>query len=280
MAGLLETFDSFRLSKFTSDFHNSTYPSIDPTRPELSAAGKTILITGGGRGVGKAIVKAFAEAGASHIIITGRSAGSLEAVAVSTRDAHPSTKVSTVTGDVSVEEDVTQIFKHVKSIAPNGVDVVIANAGYLPEVRPIPPARGSDDVDASKAITADWWHAFEVNIKGVYLLARNFLASATGPGAAFVNISAPASHILPVLPGFSPYAGSKLGAARVVETLQLENKDSGLRFYNVHPGTIRSDMLNKTKLEENLDSALQLDDGEFFRQSSSLNIILNSGDSC
>lgn len=247
-------------TEFTSTFHHSTYPSIAPTRPELSASGKTVLVTGGGRGVGIGIVKAFAEAGASNIIITGRSAESLQAVAASTKEAYPLTQVLVVAGDVTVEEDVAQLFAKAKSIAPGGVDVVIANAGYLSEVVAIPGATSASE--GEKAATADWWQAFEVNVKGVYLLARYFLGAASGAGAAFVNISAPAGHVNPPLAGFSHYAGSKLGAARVVETLQLENGESGLRFYNVHPGCIKSDMLAKSKLEAQV-SMLPLDDGEF-----------------
>lgn len=244
---------------FTSTFHHSTYPSIAPTRPELSAAGKTVFITGGGRGIGTGMVKAFAEAGAANIIVAGRSPQSLQAVAASTAAVYPSTRVTIVTGDVSVDEDVARMFAEVKNVAPGGVDVVIANAAYLPEVMPIPPASG-EDKDKDKAATADWWQAFEVNTKGVYLLARHFLASASA-SAVFVNVSTVGSHITPALAGFSPYAGSKLGAVRVVETLQIENQESGLRFYSVHPGTIKSDMLEKSHAEE-LGSALPLDDGK------------------
>lgn len=252
---------SIEYAEFTSKFHHSTYPSISPSRPELSASGKTILITGGGRGIGVGIVKAFAEAGASNIIISGRSAESLQVVAANTRDDYPSTRVYAVTGDVSVEEDVAHVFAEVKRVAPDGVDVVIANAGYLPEVMPVPPAAKAGEVsDEDRAVTADWWQAFEVNTKGVYLLARHFLASRRA-GAAFVNISTPASHLNPPFPGFSPYAGSKLGAARVVEILQLENSNSGLRFYNVEPGCIKSDMLTKTRLNERI-SEIPFDDSK------------------
>lgn len=244
-------------TEFTTKFHHSTYPAISPARPELSAAGKTVLITGGGRGVGTAIVKAFAEAGAANIIITGRSAESLQAVATSTKEAYPSTTIAIVTGDVSKEEDVAQMFAETKKLASSGVDIVIANAGYLPEVVPIPKAGEPGD-----GTTAEWWRAFEVNVKGMYLLARHFLASASGAGAAFVNISAPAGHVNPALAGFSHYAGSKLGAARVVESLQTENLNSGLRFYNVHPGCIKSDMLSKSRLVETFGNTMPLDDGE------------------
>lgn len=226
---------------FTSTYHQKSYPSISPTRPEISAAGKTVLVSGGGRGLGIGIVEAFAAAGAAHIIILGRNTTTLDEVAERLRAAHPSTKISTVSGDVSVEKDVARAFAPAASTG--GVDVVVANAGYLPAVEPIAAASGEGDTD----FTEDWWKSWEVNVKGLFLLARQFLASARGPGAVFVNISAGAAHINPTLTHFSAYSGSKIGAARVVETLQLENPD--FRFYNVHPGIVASDMLTKSGLE-------------------------------
>ena len=227
-------------TNFTTTFHSRSYPSISPTRPELSAAGKTVLISGGGRGLGIAIVEAFAIAGAAHIIILGRSTASLQEVAERTRASHPSAKISTVPGDVSREEDVARAFGEATA-GGAGVDVVVANAGYLPAVRPVAAGGGEGASDS----TEDWWKAWEVNVKGLFLLARQFLASAR-PGGAFVNISAVAAHINPAMQGFSGYAGSKIGAARVVETLQAENPS--FRFYNVHPGVVESDMLTKSGL--------------------------------
>ncbi|KAL1864018.1 hypothetical protein Daus18300_007983 [Diaporthe australafricana] len=232
---------------FTKTYHTKSYPSISPTRPELSAAGKTIFISGGARGLGVGIVEAFATAGAAHIIILGRTIAALQDVAKSTLAAHPATKISIVSGDVSREEDVSRAFAEAKKVSPEGVDVVVANAGYLPTPRPVAAA----GQEGSEPDTGDWWKAWEINVKGLYLLAREFIASSAGEekkqGApVFVNISAAAGHINPTLAGFSGYSGSKIGAARVVETLQLEN--TGLRFYNVHPGIVASDMLDKSGL--------------------------------
>jgi NAD(P)-dependent dehydrogenase (short-subunit alcohol dehydrogenase family) len=229
-------------TNFTSTFHQKSYPSILPTRPEISAAGKTILVSGGGRGLGVGIVEAFAAAGAAHIIILGRNATALNEVADRLRPAHPSTRISTVSGDVSIEADVARAFAPAES--GGGVDVVAANAGYLPAVEPIAAAGAGD---SGSSFTEDWWKSWEVNVKGLFLLARQFLASARGPGAVFVNVSAAAAHVNPPLAGFSAYSGSKLGAARVVETMQLEHP--GFRFYNVHPGIVASDMLTKAGLE-------------------------------
>ncbi|KAG6355516.1 hypothetical protein INS49_003478 [Diaporthe citri] len=226
-------------TNFTSTYHQKSYPSISPSRPELSAAGKTVFVSGGARGLGIGIVEAFATAGAAHIIILGRSTATLQEVAERTGAAYPSTKISTVSGDVSREEDVARAFAG----AGGPVDVVVANAGYLPAVGPIAASAGGEG--RAGDFTEDWWRAWEVNVKGLFLLARQFLASAR-PGGVFVNISAGAAHINPTLQGFSGYSGSKIGAARVVETLQLENP--GLRFYNVHPGVVESDMLTKSGL--------------------------------
>lgn len=56
----------------TTIYHNNPSPFIDPTRQRLSAAGRIVLVTGGGTAIGKAIVEAFAKAKADHIFLVGR----------------------------------------------------------------------------------------------------------------------------------------------------------------------------------------------------------------
>lgn len=256
MARLWET-------NYTKAFHHDTYPAISPSRPELSAAGKTIVISGGGRGLGTGIVEAFAQAGAAQIIVMGRSLDTLRAIASSIEAAHPSTKIAAVAADVSSDGDMARAFAEIRRLSPAGVDVLVANAGYLPTVTPVPAALVEDE-DGGAAATAEWWRGFEVNVKGLYLQARHFLAAARkgedGSQPVFVNISAAGAHLHPAMHGFSPYAASKLGAARLVETLQVENE--GLRFYNVHPGCVKSDMMTKSGLET-LGDSLPLDEGTF-----------------
>ncbi|KAF2144341.1 uncharacterized protein K452DRAFT_285577 [Aplosporella prunicola CBS 121167] len=241
---------------YTETFHHHSYPAISPTRPELSAAGKTVFISGGGRGLGTGIVDAFAQAGAKILIILGRNAATLQAVAERTEAAHPAIKVHTIAGDVSREADLARAFAEVKKIAPSGIDVFVANAGVLPTITPIRPAvdANSEDTKSDDAYITEWWRGWEVNVKGVFLQARHFLATAA-PNAVFLNISAGAGHINPVFPGFSAYASSKLGAARVVETLQAENP--GFRFNNIQPGVVETEMLEASDI---LTYGLPVDD--------------------
>lgn len=56
----------------TAIYHGNPSPVIDPTQKHLSAAGKIVLVTGGGTAIGKATVEAFAKAKADHIFLVGR----------------------------------------------------------------------------------------------------------------------------------------------------------------------------------------------------------------
>lgn len=95
---------------FTPTFHYSTYPSISPTRPELSLKGKTVLVTGGGYGIGAAVAESFAQAGAAKIALSGRTESKLKDTAESLSKKHPSTEFSYFVADVTDAKAVKGIF--------------------------------------------------------------------------------------------------------------------------------------------------------------------------
>ena len=130
----------------TADWHNNTYPAISPTNPALSAKGKVVVVTGGGRGIGAETAKAFAQAGAAHVALLGRTQSSLDETKDALGKDFPSAKVTTHAADVADEEAVR---KAAAEIGP--WDVAILNAGILPKAAPI----------AETAI-GDWWRVFEV----------------------------------------------------------------------------------------------------------------------
>jgi len=131
-----------------TEWHNETYDAIDPKRPELSQAGKTIVITGAGQGIGREVVDAFAQAGAVTIHILGRTKRTLEETRGISEKAHTGLKVSIHVADVVDTSAVEQAAREIGSW-----DVLVANAGYLPSPSPIA------DSDAE-----EWWKAFEVRL--------------------------------------------------------------------------------------------------------------------
>ena len=212
---------------FTRTWHNNTYAAISPTNQSLSAANKIVLITGGGAGVGRSISQSFAAAGASKIVITGRTQKTLLAAKQEIEAAHPRTKVQTYAADITDEHAMNAAF----ASAGGKIDILVHNAGYLPDMEPI-----------STSSLAEWWKGFEVNVKGAFVVTQAFLKHAA-ENAVLVNLITGVAH-LPAFPEYSSYATSKMGALKFFEMVQAENP--GLRVVNVHPGVIKTDMSDKT----------------------------------
>src|ERR1700733_12870011 len=99
---------------FTPTYHHHSYPAIDPSRPELSAKGKGVLITGGGQGIGKATARAFAQADAYAIIITGRTQKTLLETKAELEQINPLTIIRAFVGDVTDADAVRTIFESIK----------------------------------------------------------------------------------------------------------------------------------------------------------------------
>jgi NAD(P)-dependent dehydrogenase (short-subunit alcohol dehydrogenase family) len=112
----------------TKTVHSDTYPAISPLRPELSQAGKTVLVTGGGTGIGHAIAQAFAQAGATTIILLSRRQEVVSSAAskLSTEFAANKLKVLGLSCDVSKAADVEAVWA---SLARDSVIVDVLALG-------------------------------------------------------------------------------------------------------------------------------------------------------
>lgn len=115
---------------FTKTIHRTPYPEISPSRPELSHAEKTVLITGGHTGIGYAIARAFAQASAERIIIVGRRADLVTSAASRLKAQFP--KVQTL-GRVCDVSDLGSADALWEELAKDDivVDVVVLNAAKL-----------------------------------------------------------------------------------------------------------------------------------------------------
>ncbi|KAL8801216.1 MAG: hypothetical protein Q9182_004610 [Xanthomendoza sp. 2 TL-2023] len=86
----------------TKAVHHDTYEAIDPTKSELSAKNKRVLITGGGSAIRRAIAKAFATARAKEIAITGRTEAALLETKELIESEPPGVTVTPIVADISI----------------------------------------------------------------------------------------------------------------------------------------------------------------------------------
>lgn len=216
---------------FTKTYHQASYPAIDPTRPELSVADKSVVIVGGSAGIGRATAQAFARAGAKHVIITGRTRSTLDEAKKEIENEFPSTTVHPLVVNLTNRLAVDKALSMLRD-ETGPLDVLVHNAGYLPDMEPV----ASSDAD-------DWWQGFEVNVKGAFNMVQAFLRSAVPKGAVIINVSSAVAHF-PFLRGYSSYAASKVAALKLFDYVAAEN--DGLRVVSCHPGNVETEMGRKS----------------------------------
>ncbi|KAK9244496.1 hypothetical protein V1506DRAFT_315747 [Lipomyces tetrasporus] len=219
------------MADFVSTFHLSSYPELSPERSELSVAGKSVIVTGGGYGIGQSIADAFAAAGAARIAISGRNEGKLISTAAELEAKYPKTEVNYYAADITDAAAVTSMFE---SFGPP--DIVVNNAGFL--VSP----ENLKTVD----LTA-WWEGFEINVLGTATVIQTFLRTKNPENeAVVVTLNTMGAHWGRV-PGLSSYAAGKAASLRMIELFQVEHPE--VRFVSVHPGVIKTAMAEKSGLK-------------------------------
>jgi NAD(P)-dependent dehydrogenase (short-subunit alcohol dehydrogenase family) len=204
----------------TATWHNETYAAIDPSNAELSQAGKTVVITGAGSGIGRATALSFAKAGASTLVLTGRTESTLEETKKLLVEGYPKCTASVFPVSVTDEAEMHDIAKQVGKW-----DVLVLNAAHI-----------SAPAAIVKTSLQDWWTDYETNVKSVIIASQAFIPSAK-PGAALYSITAGAALLPPThTPGLSGYLTSKIAQSKIVEFLAAENPD--LFACSVHPGMV------------------------------------------
>jgi len=186
--------------------------------------GKTVLVTGAGRGIGRAIAIRFASEGAD-VLCVGRTREPLEETASLCESAW------VTTGDVSRSDDVDRVVS--EALGRWGrIDVLVNNAGI------------DDETPFLDMAEENWDAVIATNLKGVFLMSQRVALAMrdAGGGVILHNISIDASG------GDGPFASynaSKAALLGLNRTMALELAEHGIRVNGVSPGFTHTDMTEK-----------------------------------
>ena len=191
--------------------------------------GDTAIVTGGNRGIGNAIARGLAEAGAEVVIANRNEEAGREAARE--LEAETGADAMAVPTDVSDEDDVrAMVDATVEEFG--GVDVLVNNAGMSVK-RP-----------AEEKPVDEFRRTLEVNLVGAFLCSKYAgLEMMAGDGGAIVNVSSISAFIANYPQGQADYQASKGGLEALKNQLASEWAEYGIRVNNINPGYVETDIL-------------------------------------
>jgi 3-oxoacyl-[acyl-carrier protein] reductase len=201
---------------------------------------RVVLITGAGRGIGRALAHAFAAEGA-RIGLQGKTKKNLVEVQKELKDSGVATAV--LPGDVADEGAVSRcVAAAEQQLGP--IDVLVNNAGIF----------AAGPVDRFDALVFD--RILAVNLRGPFLMSRAILPGMKSRRRGhIVNISSTAGKR--GFAGGGPYCASKFGLAGLSESMMYEARTSNVRVSCIFPSTVATDLVAKIGVNVKADRAIQ-----------------------
>ena len=187
---------------------------------------KVVIITGSGRGIGKAIALAFADEGA-HLMLVSRTLSEVEATAqeIRSRGFRPLAEKVDVSQRSEVEAMVASTV-----VRFGRIDVLVNNAAVQPPIGPL----WENDPD-------EWMRTVLINLGGVFLCCRAVVPVMIRQGGGkIINLSG--GGATSPRPYFSAYAASKAAVARLTETLAEEVRGFDIQVNALAPGAVSTRM--------------------------------------
>lgn len=210
-----------------------------------SLTGKTALITGASRGLGKAIALALAQAGA-RVVLTARDEALLEQTAEEARGMGAQTLVHAA--DVTDEKAIGELNKVVTGRFGR-VEILVNNAGM--NIRK----------PATEFSLGEWRQVLDTNLTSAFLMCREFVPIMRGQGyGRILNLTSIMSHI--ALPGRTAYCASKAGLLGFTRALALELAPEKITVNGISPGPfateINTPVLQNPELNQQFVSRIPL----------------------
>ncbi|KAI1146970.1 NAD(P)-binding protein [Nemania diffusa] len=223
----------FEKYALTELIHKGSYAAISPLRPELSQAGRTVVITGGGSGIGYGIAQAFVKASAARVIILGRRADVLAAAAERlAAEAAPagSVVVEGIPCDIASTTAVDALWDRLRT-AGTVADVLVLNAAGFSASRPL--------LDVG---TAAVWRAYDENVRAQLQLTEHFYKQ-EGKGASetknLVHVSTASIHAFTTLgQEYLSYGLTKHAGQLTLQLIAQDTLPNDMQIVSFHPGAI------------------------------------------
>ncbi len=191
----------------------------------MKLSGKVALITGGSRGIGKAIAKEFIANGGS-VVISGKDNDRLKETA-SEIDAYP------VLADIRKEVEVKNLIN--KTIEKFGkLDILVNNAGIFPKIKPL-----------HEISDLEWKDVFDVNLHGSFYSTKHAIPYLQKNGGVIINIASSAG--MKAYENFSAdaYSASKAALVLLTKCWALEYAKNKIRVNCICPGVVETDMTSE-----------------------------------
>ena len=204
-----------------------------------SLSGKTALVTGASRGIGRASALELASAGAQVVI--HYSSGSKEAAAVVAEIHRAGGKAEKVGVDLREPGGPHALAQQVRAIVGDRLDILVANAGI------------SKAVTIEETTVEDFDNLFAVNVRAPFFLVQQFLPLLC-QGSNIIFTSSLAAHAS--LGTLSAYAATKGAVDTLVKHFAAALGPRGIRVNAIAPGVVETDMSNFTRTETGRNSAL------------------------
>ena len=184
--------------------------------------GRTVIVTGGTKGIGKGIARVFAQAGA-NVVVVGRDAATGEAAAADLGAAYVQADIAQAADCERMAAEAEQRF--------GGIDVLCANAGIFPDVKLADMTeRDIDDI-------------FAINVKGTMLSVKACMPALERSGHGRVIVTSSITGPITGYPGWSHYGATKAAQLGFLRTAAIELAPRGITINAVMPGNIETEGL-------------------------------------